>query len=75
MGARRTHWSKVMALIKVIVQEQKTRYSKDPVDDETSYWETVHEVTSADPGVVAGSLRAIADKYSPPKVAYRGNID
>ncbi len=61
-----------MALIKVIVQEERTRYTKDPVDDETTYWETMHEITSADPGVIAGSLRAIADKYSPLKVAYRG---
>jgi hypothetical protein len=62
-----------MALIKVIVQEERTRYTpNDSKTDETTYWETVDEVTSSNPGVVAGSLRAIADKYLPPAKAYRG---
>lgn len=65
-----------MPIIKVIVQEALHKRVPLPAGGETyseeTYFETVHEITSADPGVIAGSLRAIADKYSPPKVAYRG---
>jgi hypothetical protein len=65
-----------MALIKIIVQEERTRYTPNNAEtDETTYWETVHEMISTDQGVVAGTLRAIADKYAPIPKNYRGNVD
>jgi len=65
-----------MPRIKITIQEEQRKTVPHPqggemYSDET-YWETVHEVTSTDASVVAGSLRAIADKYNPPTKAYRG---
>lgn len=64
-----------MPIIKVIVQEQLRKRIPLPAGGETysdeTYFETVHEITSADSSVIAGSLRAIADKYSPPAKVYR----
>lgn len=68
-----------MARVKIIIQEEQRKPIPHPqggemYSDET-YWETVHEITTTDATVVAGSLRAIADKYSPIKAAYRGTND
>lgn len=52
-------------MIKIIVQEQKRRFTNDPVDDETTYWETMHEITVTGEKIAAGTLRAIADSYDP----------
>lgn len=57
-------------MYKVIIQESKRKFDTTP--DEIEYWETVHEMTTNDKEVLAGSLRAIANKYDPPKPATRG---
>jgi len=60
-------------MIKVLVQEEKTRYTpKDAMTDETTYWQTTDEITSDRKEVVAGFLRALADNLDPPKKVYRG---
>lgn len=67
-----------MPLIKITVQEEKRKTRSLPAGGETytdeTYFETVHEMTSVDQVVVAGALRAIANKYDPAsKVTFRGN--
>jgi len=58
-------------MIKVIVQEEIRRITNNPQDDDTTYWETKHEMMSADRKVIAGALRAMANQYDPPEKTYR----
>jgi hypothetical protein len=66
-------------MIKVIVQEEKRRFTAtnqtgNPIiNDEKTYWETTEELTSSSNVVVAGFLRALANKLDPPKQQYRGD--
>lgn len=66
-----------MQRIKVIVQEEQHKLEPHPAGGEKysneTYWETIDDMTSTDKTVIAGALRAIANKYDPPpKVNYRG---
>lgn len=55
-------------MIKVIVQEE--RPSNDHPD--RMYWITTNEIISEDGKIIAGSLRAIANRMDPPKTVTRG---
>lgn len=57
--------------IRIKVEEEKVTYTATLKETaEETHWETITEMTS-EPSIIAGALRALANKYDPPQKAHR----
>ena len=59
-------------MTKVVVQREKPSGKFDN-EKPVTYFETVHEVTSEDDAVIAGFLRALANRLDPQKAVLRAS--